>query len=161
MADRTMKSDNSLKIKEKWMGQALDLARQAAAEGEVPVGALVVCDGEVVGQAYNRKERDTCATHHAELLAIQEASKKLGRWRLTGCHLYVTLEPCVMCAGAIVGARLDRVFYGATDPKAGAVESLFQVLSDHRLNHSPQVEGGILAKPCGLALKDFFQNRRK
>ena len=156
-----MEGNNSLQINEKWMALALDLARKAATAGEVPVGALVVCEGNVVSRAYNYKERGNCATYHAEILAIQQASAKLGRWRLSGCDLYVTLEPCVMCAGALVGARLDRVFYGATDSKAGAVESLFYILDDKRLNHSPEVQGGVLAKECGSLLKEFFHKRRK
>ena len=152
--------DKSPEQKEKWMGEALALARQAAELGEVPVGAVVVHENQIVGRAFNRKESDTCATHHAEILALQEASRHLGRWRLSGCDLYVTLEPCVMCAGALVSARVDGVYYGATDPKGGGVESLYRILEDDRLNHRPQVEAGILAEPCGQVLKEFFRQRR-
>ncbi|MCC7404118.1 MAG: nucleoside deaminase [Bdellovibrionales bacterium] len=156
-----MKNDNSLETKEKWMRRALELAAQAGAMGEVPVGALVVFENQVIAEAFNRKETDHSALHHAEVLAIQQASARLGRWRLTGCDLLVTLEPCIMCAGAIVSARLDGVYYGAVDPKAGAVASLYQILSDQRLNHLPVVEGGILAEPCGQILKEFFRQRRQ
>ncbi|MCB9086259.1 MAG: nucleoside deaminase [Bdellovibrionaceae bacterium] len=152
--------DKSPEQKEKWMGEALALARQAAELGEVPVGAVVVHENQIVGRAFNRKESDACATHHAEILALQEASRHLGRWRLSGCDLYVTLEPCVMCAGALVSARVDGVYYGATDPKGGGVESLYRILGDDRLNHRPQVEAGILAEPCGRVLKEFFRQRR-
>lgn len=153
--------DKYLKQKEKWMLAALALARRAAELGEVPVGAVVIFENQVVGQGFNRKETDNQATHHAEILAIQEASQKLGRWRLTGCELFVTLEPCIMCAGALVGARLDGVYYGAADPKGGGVESLYQILTDERLNHRPYVETGLLAQDCGQILKDFFRERRK
>lgn len=161
LADCEMKNDNSLETKEKWMRRALELAAQAGAMGEVPVGALVVFENQVIAEAFNRKETDHSALHHAEVLAIQQASARLGRWRLTGCDLLVTLEPCIMCAGAIVSARLDGVYYGAVDPKAGAVASLYQILSDQRLNHLPVVEGGILAEPCGQILKEFFRQRRQ
>lgn len=143
------------------MHEALRLAGAAAQIGEVPVGAVVVFKGEVVGRGQNRRESEKQATHHAEILAIKEACSKLGRWRLEGCTLYVTLEPCVMCAGAIVNSRLERVVYGARDSKGGAVESLYQILSDSRLNHRPEVLGGVLAPDCGQILSDFFRERRK
>jgi len=143
-----------------YMRQALGLAAQAAALAEVPVGALIVHDNEVISSAYNERETLPSALAHAELTALQRACEKLGRWRLSGCVLYVTLEPCVMCAGAIVQARVDRVVYGARDPKAGAVESLYQVLADQRLNHRPEVVGGVLADECGQILTQFFKNRR-
>jgi tRNA(adenine34) deaminase len=143
-----------------YMRQALVLAAQAAALGEVPVGALIVHDNAVIAQAYNERERQPSALAHAELSVIGEACRKLARWRLSGCTLYVTLEPCVMCAGALVQARVDRVVFGACDPKAGAVESLYQVLSDPRLNHRPVVNGGILAEECGEILSQFFRARR-
>ena len=144
-----------------WMTRALELAAQAAGLDEVPVGAVVVdAAGLVVAEAYNRREIDHLPTAHAELKALEIASQRLGRWRLTGCTLYVTLEPCVMCAGAIVLSRVDRVVYGTPDPKAGACESLFQILSDTRLNHRPQVTRGILAAECSQQLSEFFARRR-
>jgi tRNA(adenine34) deaminase len=143
-----------------FMRQALRLAAQAAALGEVPVGAVVVCDNVVIAEAYNEREGRPSALAHAELTALAAACSALGRWRLNGCTLYVTLEPCVMCAGALVQARVDRVVYGAVDAKAGAVESLYEVLSDARLNHRPVVDGGVLASECGALLSDFFRARR-
>ena len=142
------------------MRRALELAAQAGAQGEVPVGAVLVHENAVIAEAYNERETRPSALAHAEISVISEACRKLGRWRLTGCTLYVTLEPCVMCAGALVQARVDRVVYGARDPKAGAVESLYQVLADERLNHRPLVEGGIMGLECGKILSDFFKARR-
>jgi tRNA(adenine34) deaminase len=143
-----------------YMRRALELAARAAQLGEVPVGALIVHENQVIAEAYNERETKPSALAHAEISVIYQACEKLGRWRLSGCTLYVTLEPCVMCAGALVQARVDRVVYGARDPKAGAVESLYQVLADPRLNHRPAVEGGILAEECGKILSDFFKARR-
>jgi tRNA(adenine34) deaminase len=146
---------------ENWMRLALDEARAAEAVGDVPVGAIVVDEsGAVIGRGYNRRESAADATAHAEMLAIREASAYLGRWRLDGCSLAVTLEPCTMCAGAIVLARLDRVIYGAVDPKAGAVGSLWDVVRDRRLNHRPEVVGGVLADECGVVLRSWFADRR-
>lgn len=144
-----------------YMRKALELAARAGAEGEVPVGAVVVCDNQVIAEAYNEREMRPSSLAHAELLALERATDKLGRWRLTGCTLYVTLEPCVMCAGALVQARVDRVVFGATDPKAGAVGSLYNILSDARLNHRPEVTGGVLAAECGAILSEFFRQKRK
>jgi len=144
-----------------FMELALRLAEQAAAIGETPVGAVLVVDGEVVGAAHNRREIDRDPTAHAEMLALRAASRRLARWRLTGGALYVTLEPCLMCAGAIVLARIDRLVYGAADPKAGAVTSLYRTLADPRLNHRVDVTGGVLAEPCGALLSAFFRGRRK
>lgn len=143
-----------------YMRQALVLARAGAHAGEVPVGALIVYENRIISSAYNERERQPSALAHAELSAIGLACAALGRWRLTGCTLFVTLEPCLMCAGAIVQARLDRVVYGAADGKAGAVESLYQVLADGRLNHRPEVMSGVLGAECGLVLSDFFRARR-
>lgn len=148
-------------LDEQWMRLALDEARRAESYGDVPVGAVIVCEGEVVGRGANARERDQDPLAHAETIALREASAKLGRWRLSGATLYVTLEPCTMCAGALVLARVDRVVYGASDPKAGAVESLYQVLGDTRLNHRPLVTNGILAEECRDLLKIFFAGRRK
>jgi tRNA(adenine34) deaminase len=121
---------------------------------------VIVSDGRVVAAGHNRREIDADPVSHAELLAIREAARKLGRWRLAGCTLYVTLEPCVMCAGAIVLARLDRVVYGAADPKAGAVESLYRVLADERLNHRPVVTTGVMGEECSRMLSEFFRRKR-
>jgi len=142
------------------MRLALDQARQALSRHEVPVGAVAVCGGQVVGRACNQRELLHDPTAHAEMLAITQAAEGLGRWRLSGVTLYVTLEPCAMCAGAMVLARIDRLVYGARDPKAGAVESLYQILSDERLNHRVPVEGGLLAEECGALLTEFFRKRR-
>ncbi len=128
--------------------------------GEVPVGAVVVKDGQIVGEGANARETANNALRHAEMDAIAAACVKLGTWRLTGCTLYVTLEPCLMCAGAIYQARLDHVVYGATDPKAGAMGSLYRIHEDERLNHRFPVTTGILAEDCGQVLKDFFKSRR-
>lgn len=144
-----------------FMDQALALAADAAAMGEVPVGAIVVVDGAVVGRGANRREIDKDPLAHAELLAIGEARRALGRWRLSGATLYATLEPCFMCAGALVNARVDRLVYGALDPKAGAVASLAQVCTDARLNHRLIVEGGVRAEECGRVLKEFFGTLRR
>lgn len=140
---------------------ALAEAREAAAEDEVPVGAVAVFDGKVVGRGRNARERASDPLAHAELLALAEASRSLGRWRLSGVTLYVTLEPCVMCAGALVNARIDRLVYGASDPKAGAVESLYGICTDPRLNHRLEVRGGVLAEEAGEILRDFFREKRE
>jgi len=142
------------------MELALEQARAAAQLGEVPVGAVVALDGAVVAQAHNQRETTRDPLAHAEILAIRAAARVLGRWRLSGCTLYVTLEPCPMCAGAIVNARLDRVVYGATDPKAGAVQSLFQIVSDARLNHRAELCAGVLAEASAALLRAFFAARR-
>jgi tRNA(adenine34) deaminase len=143
-----------------YLREALALAHDAAAAGEVPVGAVVVHDGVVVGTGANRTLRDNDATAHAEMLAIRSASAALGLWRLNGCTLYVTLEPCAMCAGAIVLARIDRVVFGAWDPKAGMVGSVGDLLRHPRLNHRPEVSGGMLEEECGALLSEFFIARR-
>ncbi len=147
-----------------YMQSALRLAAEAASEGEVPVAALIVSHEEsgdrIVATSGNSKESAIDPLGHAEIRVIRAAALELGRWRLASCTLYVTLEPCVMCAGAIVHSRVDRVVYGARDPKAGAVESLFSILSDSRLNHRPIVEAGICADACGAILSKFFSERR-
>jgi tRNA(adenine34) deaminase len=144
-----------------WMNRALELAAEAASMGEIPVGALIVSGDEVIAEAYNRKETDNNPLGHAEILVLQDAAQKLGRWRLTGCTLYVTLEPCVMCAGAIVHSRVDRVVYATPDPKAGAVESIYHVLADARLNHAPVVVSGVLRDEASAQLKEFFKALRE
>ena len=145
---------------ETYMRAALDQARQAFEDDEVPVGAVIVRAGRVIGAAYNQREKLGDPTAHAEMIAITQACESCGNWRLTDSVLYVTLEPCLMCAGAIVQARIPVVVYGAPDPKAGAVHTLFQVLNDERLNHEAQVVAGVLARPCGEILTRFFQNKR-
>ncbi|MGI6167771.1 MAG: tRNA adenosine(34) deaminase TadA [Eubacteriales bacterium] len=144
---------------EEFMSAALELAHKAKEAGEVPVGAVVVYDNRIIASAYNRREGDRCATAHAELLAIEQACAYRGGWRLFGCELYVTLEPCVMCAGAAINARLDRVVYGATDLRFGALGSLTDVNS-LGLNHKLKVTGGVLEEECRALLQEFFRERR-
>lgn len=143
-----------------YMGKALAEADIAAAVGEIPIGAVIVYQKKVIARAYNLRETLPCATAHAELLAIEKACRALGRWRLTGCTLYVTVEPCPMCAGAIVNSRLDKVVYGCDDPKAGAVRSLFHIVDNERLNHRVKVVAGVRADECAQKMKDFFRTRR-
>lgn len=143
------------------MSLALAEAHQAAVEDEVPIGAIVVHDGQVIGSAHNQREQLRDPTAHAEMIAITQAATALNSWRLEECTLYVTLEPCPMCAGAIVQSRIKRVVYGADDPKAGAVRSLYQLLQDARLNHRCEVEPGVMAEECGRVLSEFFQQKRK
>lgn len=139
---------------------ALALAREGEGAGEVPVGALVVHEGRVVGASGNRTVRDQDPTAHAEIVALRQAAAALGRWRLNGCTLYVTLEPCAMCAGAIVLARVDRVVFGAWDEKAGMAGSVEDLLRHPRLNHRPEVRGGVEGEACGVVLRHFFASRR-
>lgn len=143
----------------KFMSEALKLAKLAAKNGEVPVGAVVVKDGEVIGSSANLRETNNDATAHAEIEAIREACNKLGRWRLSDCELYVTLEPCPMCAGAIVNSRLKRVVYGAKDSRGGAFGSIMD-LRTYPLYYKPQIEGGILEDECRELLVDFFKDKR-
>ena len=143
-----------------YMRLAIEQARLAASEGEVPIGAVLVCDGAVVAHGRNGRESAADPTAHAEMIAIRDGAEKLGRWRLSGCTLYVTLEPCPMCAGALVNARIDRLVYGAADPKAGAVGTLFDLSADPRLNHRYEVTAGVLADECGNLLKEFFRGLR-
>ncbi len=145
---------------ERFMRLALEEAALAAEEGEVPIGAVVVCDGEVVARAHNRRETDLDPSAHAEFSAMVAASRALERWRLTGCTVYVTLEPCLMCAGLMVNARVDRCVYGAADPKGGALGTLFDVSHDDRLNHEFEVEAGVLADEAAAQLRNFFRERR-
>ena len=142
------------------MRRALALAREAKAAGEIPVGAVVVKDGQVVAEAYNLREALNDPTAHAERLALTRAGQALGSWRLDGCTLYVTLEPCPMCAGAIVQGRVERVVFGAADPKAGACESLYRLVSDPRFNHRVKITAGLLRDECGEILTEFFKGRR-
>nr|WP_235615892.1 tRNA adenosine(34) deaminase TadA [Brevibacillus reuszeri] len=146
---------------EKFMMAAIEEAGKAAAIGEVPIGAVVVRNGEIVGRGYNLRETQKDPTLHAEMIAIREASETLGGWRLIGCTLYVTLEPCPMCAGAIVQSRIEQVVYGARDPKAGCAGTLMNLLEEPRFNHQVPVKEGVLAEECAQLLKDFFRGLRK
>jgi tRNA(adenine34) deaminase len=143
-----------------WMGKALQAARKAEAQGEVPIGAVVVRDGLVLATGYNLRESKHDPTAHAELIAIRQASRRAGAWRLTGATLYVTLEPCPMCMGAIILARLDRLVFGSFDPKAGAAGSLFDLTNDSRLNHRLPVTSGVRQQECSALLSDFFRDMR-
>ena len=146
---------------EGYMKLALEEAEAAFAEGEAPIGAVVIHEGRVIASAHNQREQLRDPTAHAEMIAITQAAEAMGSWRLENCALYVTLEPCPMCAGAIVLARLPVVVYGAADPKAGAVQSLFRMLNDARLNHQAQTVSQVLAQPCGEILTRFFREQRK
>ena len=146
---------------ETYMQLALEEARQAMAEDEVPVGAVIVREDQVVARAHNQREQLSDPTAHAEMIAIMQAAAACGSWRLEGCTLYVTLEPCPMCAGAILQARIPVVVYGAADPKAGAVHTLYRLLDDPRLNHHCLVVSGVLGEPCAAILSRFFQQQRE
>ncbi len=158
--DETLSRLEDTSLDQFWMQHALELARQAEAEGEVPVGAVLVRNNEVIGEGWNRPIASHDPTGHAEINALRDAANRIGNYRLVDSTLYVTLEPCVMCAGAIIHARVKRVVYGATEPKTGAVVSVFDVLTDQRHNHRPEVTGGILAEQCASQLQEFFKSRR-
>lgn len=145
---------------EEFMKRALTLAKEAAASGEVPVGAVIVRDGEIIAEGINRRESEKNALCHAEIEAVNNACRKLGGWRLPGCELYVTLEPCPMCAGAIINSRIEKVYFGAYDKKAGGVRSLVR-LFDFPYNHIPEVIGGIMEEECAGVLSDFFLELRE
>ena len=145
---------------EKWMREALLLARQAEAAGEVPVGAVLVKDDALIGSGWNQPIGAHDPTAHAEVMAMRAAAEAVGNYRLTGTTLYVTLEPCPMCAGALVHARVARLVYGTADPKTGAAGSVFDLTRTDKLNHRLEVEGGVLAEECGGLLRDFFSHRR-
>ena len=142
------------------MRQAIEQASRARAHDDIPIGAVIVRAGEVIAGAHNERERRRDPTAHAEVLALRAAAEALGSWRVLGSTLYVTLEPCAMCAGAIVLARVPRVIFGAADPKAGAAGSVLDVLTEPRLNHRPEVRGGVLGEECGELLRAFFRARR-
>lgn len=146
-------------LDEKYMREAIELAKEAGRVDEVPIGALIVRDGEVISRAYNTREHSKCATHHAEILAIEAACAALGGWRLPRATLYVTMEPCAMCAGAVINARIPRVVYGARDIRFGAFGSLID-LSSVGLNHKPEVVGGVLEEECRSLLTDYFKKKR-
>lgn len=147
-------------MNEMFMREALLLARQAATVDEVPVGAVVECDGKIVGSGFNQPIGRHDPTAHAEIMALRDAAAHLGNYRLPGCTLYVTLEPCVMCAGAIMHARIARVVFGAIDPKTGAGGSVIDLFAETRLNHHTEIVGGVLAEECGALLSSFFAARR-
>jgi tRNA(adenine34) deaminase len=142
------------------MQRAITLAKRAAELGEVPVAAVIYRDGDVIAETHNRRELDQDPTAHAEMLALRDAAKAVGSWRLEDCSIAVTLEPCPMCAGALVNARMARLVYGATDPKMGCVDTLHQLCTDARFNHRIEVHGGIMADECGAMLSRFFAARR-
>lgn len=158
-----MKLKNSLRKNmhdNDFMRLAIDRAKQAIQFDEVPIGAVIVKDGQVIAFGENQKERGNCAVYHAEIVAIIRACEKLNNWYLDGCTLYVTLEPCPMCCGAIINSRIDRVVYGASDPKSGGVKSLYNLLNDSRLNHTCEVVSGVLSEECGQLLSNFFKVKR-
>ena len=144
-----------------WMERALELAALAADVGEVPVGALVIKDGEIIGQGHNRNLLDNDPTAHAEIVALRQAAARLGNHRLTGCTMVATIEPCSMCAGALIHARIARLVYGAADPKAGAAGSILQVINHARLNHRMELTAGVLAEKCSEILQKFFRQKRQ
>ena len=143
------------------MEAAYKEAQKAFKEDEVPVGCVIVKDDEIIARAHNRKVKKDCAVYHAEIECITKACKKLGNWNLKGCDIYITLEPCMMCTGAIVNSRLDRIFYGCKDPKGGALVSNIRFKRIRNLNHYPEIKGGIMESECSTILKEFFKNKRK
>lgn len=145
---------------QQWMDEAIAEAVKAADTGEVPIGAVIVKDGEIVGRGHNLRETGKDPTLHAEMIAIREAARRLGGWRLSGCTLYVTIEPCPMCAGAILMARIDRVVYGAADPKAGCAGTLYDLLTDRRFNHRAEVTAGVREPECKAIIREFFRKKR-
>jgi tRNA(adenine34) deaminase len=159
----TLKNTAELRSEEDaaWMEQALEQARLAAVAGEVPVGALVIKDGKVLGRGQNRNLRENDPTAHAEIIALRQAATALGNHRLTGCAMFSTIEPCSMCAGALVHARIARLVFGATDPKAGAAGSVVEIINHPQLNHKMEVRAGMLASKCAEVLQDFFRSRRE
>ncbi len=148
------------KTDEKFMGAAIEEARIAEDNGDVPIGCVIVKDGRIIAKGYNQREQLNDPTAHAEIIALTAGSIAVGSWRLCGCTMYVTLEPCPMCAGALVLARIDRLVYGCGDPKTGAVKTLYNIVSDERLNHIVEVTSGVLADDCSSLLQDFFSRRR-
>ena len=147
--------------KEKFMKEALKEAKKAYEKEEIPVGAVIVKDNKIIARAYNQKEEKRDTTKHAEIIAIQKASKKIDAWRLQDCEMYVTLEPCSMCAGAMIQARLKKVYIGTMDSKTGACGSVLNLLEDYKFNHKVEIESGIMQKECEKILKDFFKELRK
>ncbi len=148
-------------MEEKFMTQAIKIAVKGLKYDEVPIGAVIVKDGEIIARAHNKKETKDCAVAHAEIIAIQQAVKKVGNWRLHGCDIYVTLEPCPMCAGALINSRIDGIYFGAYDPKAGCCGTLYNLPEDERFNHRCKVQGGIMEKECAELLSNYFKQKRK
>ncbi len=154
--NQTVTSD----IDERWMRLAIDQAKKARDEDEVPVGAIVVYQNQVIGVGYNQREKQNHITGHAEIIAVEEASRFLKSWRLTGCTLYVTLEPCLMCTGALIQSRIDRVVYGARDEKSGSIDSQIQFRKIPRIQHQPHIQEGVLVIECKALLTDYFSKKR-
>ena len=144
----------------KYMKMAIDEAKSGTEYDEVPIGAIIVKDGEVIASAHNEKEQHKCSIYHAEIVAIMRATERLGNWHLDGCDMYVTLEPCAMCAGAIINSRIANVYFGAYDSKAGCLGTLYNLPEDTRFNHRAHVEGGILEEECAMLLSDYFRAKR-
>ena len=155
------KCDIITRIMEKFMSAALEEAEKARMLGEIPIGAVIVRDGEIIGRGHNLTESTCDPTAHAEMIAIRQASAKLGGWRLIGCEMYVTVEPCSMCAGAIVWSRIEKLYIGTMDPKGGACGSIFNIVQEERLNHFVEIETGLMEEQCRHILKDFFRELRK
>lgn len=155
-----MEETEQQRIKEEWMRVAIEEAKKAEALAEVPIGAIVVHQGQIIGRGHNLRETTQNATTHAEMIAIQEACRAIGSWRLEETQLYVTLEPCPMCSGAMILSRVKEVYFGAYDPKGGTAGTLMNLLEDERFNHQAEVEGGILEEECGELLSVFFRNLR-
>lgn len=147
-------------MEEKFMMLAYKEAQKAFEEDEVPVGCVIIKDGKIVARAHNRKEKKNCALFHAEIECIRKATGKLNNWNLKGCEIYVTLEPCMMCTGALINSRIDRIVYGCEDPKGGALVSNIRLQDVRLLNHYPQIQGGVMEKECSELLKKFFKNKR-
>lgn len=147
-------------MEEKFMMQAYKEAQKAFVEDEVPVGCVIIKDGKIIARAHNRKEKKNCALFHAEIECIRKATGKLNNWNLKGCEIYVTLEPCMMCTGALINSRIDRIVYGCEDPKGGALVSNIRLQDVRLLNHYPQIQGGVMEKECSELLKKFFKNKR-
>lgn len=147
-------------MENRFMTQAYKEAQKAFEEDEVPVGCVIVKDGKIIARAHNRKEKRNCALFHAEIECIRKAARKLDNWNLKGCEIYVTLEPCMMCTGALINSRIDRIIYGCKDPKGGALVSNIRLQDIKLLNHYPQIQGGVMEKECSDLLKKFFKNKR-
>jgi tRNA(adenine34) deaminase len=160
MIEPVSNSISNPSLDEKYMRIAIDQARIAEENGDVPIGAVIVHNGQIIAKAYNQREQLQDPTAHAEIIALTQAASALENWHLTGCTMYVTLEPCCMCAGALVLARIDRLIYGCDDPKSGAIKSLYNIVQDSRLNHRVEVTTGVLADECSALLQDFFARRR-
>ena len=147
-------------MKNKYMLEAYRQAKKAFEEDEVPVGCVIVCEDKIIAKAHNKKEKKNSAIYHAEIECINKATKKLNNWNLKGCDMYVTLEPCMMCTGAIINSRIDNVYFGCRDPKGGALVSNIKILNIKNINHYPKIHEGIMEEECSKILKDFFKNKR-